>query len=37
MIEMFAEVESGVSDIAIKHLADEIDGHKTLKSGAPIM
>lgn len=31
MIEMFAEVESGVSDIAIKHLADEIDGHKNVE------
>ncbi len=31
MIEMFAEVESGVSDIAIKHLADEIDGDKNVE------
>ena len=31
MIEMFAEVESGVSDIVIKHLADEIEGHKNVE------
>ena len=31
MIEMFAEVESGVSDVVIKHLADEIEGHKNVE------
>ena len=31
MIEMFAEVESGVSDVVIKQLADEIGRHKNVE------
>lgn len=31
MIEMFAEVESNVSDAVVKHLADEIGGHANVE------